>query len=196
MRVQPFLDETLAHYPALLSAELLVLITIFALGVIWKYCVRTFVAASDYWARRSISSRRKRIDSLERTLAKYEADFADQRLFIGRIVRNTLFAISYLIVGGLSLGIAVAFAIVNSALCELHPGCVEQSAAAIIWYSPWLSWELSAAHFSVVFVMVAIYAAVGSSVCMQTVLLEISPEKYRARFGDRIARLRDRIPTG
>jgi hypothetical protein len=38
---------------------------------------------SDYWASRSISSRRKRIDFLQNALAKYEADFSDIRLFTG-----------------------------------------------------------------------------------------------------------------
>jgi hypothetical protein len=194
MSAKSLIDETLTHYPPLLLAEILVLITIFGLGFIWRYCVRLFLSVSDYVARRSTSSRRKRIESLEGTLTKYEADFSDQRLFLGRIVSRAVSAIAYLILGSLSMGLAFVVAIVHFAQCDLHNNCVYNNAFTKIWNYSWTSWELSAAHVAVIFTFLGIYAAIFYFINAQTLLLEISPEKYRVRFGDRIARLRDRMP--
>jgi hypothetical protein len=41
---------------------------------------------SDHWARRSVAAAGKQILRLERALQEYEADFADSRLFLGRII--------------------------------------------------------------------------------------------------------------
>jgi hypothetical protein len=62
----------------LTRGDILIHILIFFGGAFVLWFLQKFWARfSDFWARRSMSSRRKRIDRLEVTLAKYEADFAD-----------------------------------------------------------------------------------------------------------------------
>jgi hypothetical protein len=58
----------------------------------------------------------------------------------------------------------------------------------------WLSWDTSADQTEVSFMIIAMVALYRFFISVQTLLLEISPEKYRTRFSGRIARLRDRIP--
>ena len=63
-----------------------------------------------------------------------------------------------------------------------------------IWNSSWLSWDMSADQIGFTFMIIAMATLYRFFMSVQTLLLEISPEKYRDRFSDRIARLRDRIP--
>jgi hypothetical protein len=149
---------------------------------------------SDYWARRSISSRRKRIDYLKNTLTKYETDFSDTRLFIGRIVSTTLWSVTFFNVATLCIGLAFIVSIISALRCDLHTDCVIQYTFMKIWNLSWLDWDISADKAGVLFMIVAMAALYRFFVSVQMLLLEISPDKYRARFSDRIARLRVGIP--
>jgi hypothetical protein len=149
---------------------------------------------SDYWARRSISSRIKRIDLLKNTLSKYDADFSDTRLSAGRIVSTALWSVIFFVTTTLCIGLASLVSLLSALRCDLHPDCVMQYVFVKIWNLSWLSWDISADQTAVIFIIVAMAALYRFFISAQTLLLEISPEKYRARFSDRIARLRDRIP--
>ena len=132
---------------------------------------------------------------LKKTLTTYEADFSDTRLFIGRIVGTTLWSVAYFGVTTLCIGLAFLFSIVSSLRCDLHPDCVLQYELMKIWnLSSWLSWDISVDQTGFLFIILAMAALYRFFIYVQKLFLEISPEKYRARFSGRIVRLRNRIP--
>jgi hypothetical protein len=55
---------------------------------------------------------------------------------------------------------------------------------------------MSADQASVVLMLFGMFTAFLFTLSLQTLVRELSPEKYRARVADRIARLRARITEG
>ena len=67
-------------------------LTLYVLG---RY---VFPWLSNVWARRSNAYRQARVEALAKTLAQYEADFADGRLFTARIVFHSMLAVVLMVV--------------------------------------------------------------------------------------------------
>jgi hypothetical protein len=61
---------------------------VYLFSLLYRYIARR---VTDYWARRSVATTRAKIARLEQRRAEYEADFADSRLFMARIIKNGLF---------------------------------------------------------------------------------------------------------
>jgi hypothetical protein len=153
-----------------------------------------YPSISDYWARRSISSSRKRISRLENALGKYEVDFADGRLFISRIINIVFSAISFLIASFFCVALAFMYVMLNDLRCVLQSDCVYSNMVQRIWETSWLHWELTAIDSTIVLMLLGLGCAFWFFVAARRLALEISPDKYRARLSDRIADLRARIP--
>jgi hypothetical protein len=153
-----------------------------------------YPSISDYWARRSISSSRQKISRLQNAVAKYEVDFSDSRLFIGRILTTALSAIAFLIASVFCIALAFMYVILNELRCELQNDCVYSNMMQRIWYESGLHWSLTAIDSTVTLTMLGIGSAFWFFVTTRRLGLEISPDKYRARLSERIAELRARIP--
>ena len=125
-----------------------------------------------------------RIGALESALLKYEADFSDTRLFMGRILSTTLSSLIFFSVASLGTGIAFLIAIVSAFGCGLRADCVNQYIFVKIWNVPWLNWDVSADHAEALMMLMAMGFLYRFFLSVQTLLLEISPEKYRARAFD------------
>jgi hypothetical protein len=63
-----------------------------------------------------------------------------------------------------------------------------------IWNASWLSWDVTPDTVEGLLFFLAMVALYLFFLSVQTLLLEISPEKYRTRLSGSIAGLRDRIP--
>jgi hypothetical protein len=152
----------------------------------------------DHWGRRSASSRRKSIDLLKNRLKQYEDDLADVRLFIGRVLQTFLIVMTWLSLSMLSIGLAFVYQIVGVLWCHLEHNCVYHNMAEVMidvfWNSSWTKWHSSALKVSLVFALLSIGTLFRFFAAVQSLLLETSPHKYRARLGYRIAQLRDRMP--
>jgi hypothetical protein len=138
----------------------------FALWLIGKF--RS--AFSDYWARRSTSSRRKRIASLEKTLVKYEADFADTRLFVGRLLNLTVAAIVSVVFSVLFIALPLLY---SNLVLRYHSGDIEL--------------------LEIICLLLVLIGFFIFSAATDALRLESDPEEYRARLCSRIDRLRELI---
>jgi hypothetical protein len=150
------------------------------LAILYKY---VFPSISDYWARRSLSTRRKRIHHLTVALDEYEADFVDTRLFIGRIIFKTVWTIITL---GFSLCLIIMstlYHVSGNLRCEFYHNCIN------LWLLDFNSLEV---RTSVFFWGLATLFQFVFFVTVATLRLEISPAKYRASLRERLARLGDR----
>jgi hypothetical protein len=176
------------------AIELLILFGgTFCLWLLRKWQIRF----SDYWARRSTSSRQERIVSLENALAKYEADFLESRTFIGRILVISVTAIFQFSISCLSVGLGIVLAVISTLNCDLHPDCVPQHIWIRLFHSSWRAWNLSIDQGSLLLMLVGVFSTSICILLFQELLLEIYPEKFRAKVADRISRLRARItPEG
>ena len=152
--------------------------------VLWLLQKCTSVIA-DYLSSRSMSSRLKQISSLESRLANYESDFSDSRIFIGRITTRAILTIVWFSSCTLCLGLAFLLKVAHQLLCEFRNDCIY----SFFWPSDFS--ELL--HPSLIFLMLAAVSLGAYFSHMGTLRLETSPEKFRARMNDRIARLRDGI---
>src|SRR3981081_28197 len=68
-----------------------------ALGAAWLF-FKFQPRISDYRSRRSVKSAQKRITRLETRLKSYEGDLSDPARYIGRMVINLFFALTWVIV--------------------------------------------------------------------------------------------------
>lgn len=140
-----------------------------------------FTRLSDYWARRSISATQQKIAQLQDTLAKYEIDFADTNLFIGRIIFRTITAFFFLI---LALSCLITNLYIHTEImfnCVIYHNCNNINIDQSRWGFPLI--------LTIGYLLVAVFFLV-----LFTIRLEIHPNEYRARLNKRIIRLQDRIP--
>jgi MFS family permease len=170
----------------LTSGDILIHILIFFGGAfaLW-FLQKSRSVITDYLSSRSVSSRLKRISSLESRLAKYESDFSDGRIFIGRIIITAVTAMVLCSLGMLVLGLAFLFRVAHQSLCNFRHDCVTLN----FW-----TWDFSQLLDTwTIFLLLAGVSLGAFFGAMGILLLETSPEKFRARMNDRIARLRDGI---
>jgi hypothetical protein len=154
-----------------------------ALVAAWLF-LKYFSTVSDYWAQRSTASVRKKTARLEALLAQYESDFSDSRTFMARIVLHATFT-TVLLLSFLTawVGILVINAVyVYTVECKTH-ACDEETLLGFSWYTRDFSFMV------LLFLWVFMFSAF-----LYFLMLQASPDKYRARFRQRIARLRSRLP--
>jgi hypothetical protein len=178
--------EDKAMTTTLTSGDILIHILIFFGGVFALWLLqKSRSVITDYLSSRSMSSRLKRISSLESRLANYESDFSDGRLFTGRIIFRAMFAIVWLSLGIVCLELSFLFRIAHQLLCEVRKDCVNTNF--------WASDFSQLLHPSSIFLLLATVPLGVFFGATEALRLETSPEKFRARMNDRIARLRDGI---
>jgi multisubunit Na+/H+ antiporter MnhB subunit len=146
---------------------------VFLLSLVYR---RAAPWVSDYWARRSVSAAKKQLPRLERLLAEYESDFADPKLFIARIIIKSVATLVLFIATTLFTVIAMGYYVISQIQCEGNYACTNPNLIS-----------------SVLILLITVLFEFLFFVVLSTLTLEASPEKYRARMGQRIARLRDRI---
>jgi multisubunit Na+/H+ antiporter MnhB subunit len=158
---------------------------VFLLSILYRRAVPWL---SDYWARRSVSAASKQISRLEKALAEYETDFADPRRFVGRIILKATAAIALLIATTLLTVIAIGYYVVAHVHCEINRSCAE-------YYGEFFLYDLNSRELraSVLILVIALLVEFLFFITLSALTLEASPEKYRARLGERIARLRRRM---
>jgi hypothetical protein len=154
-----------------------------ALAAAWVF-LKYYPTASDYWAQRSTASVRKKAARLEALLVKYESDFSDSRTFTARIVLHATFIIVSLL-GFLVawVGILVINAVyVYTVECKTNNACNEETLLGF-----------SGNHRDIVFMVLLFMWVFLFSLLFYMLMLQASPDKYRARFRERLARLRSRL---
>jgi hypothetical protein len=152
----------------------------FILSILYKY---VFPVVSDYRARRSLSTRRKRIHQLKVALEEYEADFADARLFITRIILKAVWTIIMLVLSIGAMITAILHSVSGNLRCEFYHNCIN------LWS---LNLNDPEVRMSLFFWIVAFLCQFLFFVSFGTLRREISPAKYRADLRERLARLGDR----
>ena len=153
-----------------------------ALAAAWVF-LKYYPRISDYWAHRSTASVRKKTARLEALLAKYESDFSDSRTFMARIVLHATFT-AVLLLGFLMawVGILVINAVyVYTVECKTH-ACNEETLLGFSGNPRDLSFMV------LLFIWVFMFSAL-----FYLLMLQASPDKYRARFRERIAGLRGQL---
>lgn len=144
---------------------------------------------SDHWARRSVAAARKQIPRLEQALQEYEADFADHRLFLGRIIFKAIVPMILLLSTVLLVILSMAYYVIARVDCAVSNLCAESFAS--IFKSEFYEYRSSVLILIIVLILEFLFF-----MSVATLRVEISPEKFRARLNKRIAGLRDRITEG
>jgi hypothetical protein len=168
---------------------------VFLLTILYRHAAPW---VSDYWARRSVAAAQRQIPRLERVLAAYEADFADYRLFTGRIIVKAIGPVILLLMVILLTIFGMSYYMLGQMYCEIHNNCVDvrtfsvMRAVTTVISNP----EFSQFGVAILLLLLALVFEFLFFVASGQLSLEISPEKYRARLSNRIARLRDRISEG
>jgi hypothetical protein len=156
-----------------------------ALIAAWLF-LKYFSTLSDYWARRSTVSVRKKVARLEHLLDKYESDFSDSRTFMARLtVRAALATVIIITTITCIVGLVVGNAVyVYTVECRVLNTCSAEQ------FHIFTSGDNRQFGFiGLVGVWFFVTFLLG-----RLLMLEASPNKYRARFRERIAGLRSRLP--
>jgi hypothetical protein len=152
---------------------------------------RAAPVVSDYWAGHSIRAARNQLARLNGSLADYEADFADHRLFFGRIIFSALSPLIFLLSCILVVVVAMSYYVAARIHCELHNSCLD-GYREIFSSAP----ELYEYRATALLLIIAIVFEMLFFWAMARLRLEMSPQKYRARLEGRISRIRGRLPEG
>jgi hypothetical protein len=127
----------------------------------------------DYWARQN------KIARLEQRFAQYQADFADSRLFIARMLRLTVMFLLPLLVALLLFQLYIENHFYKELICKIDANACK---------------PFSEANFNAfVFQVASFLAFFWAGLRARTLALELSPERYRSYQNNRIARLRARV---
>jgi hypothetical protein len=164
------------------------LIMIFGAAFLLSKLPRLLSVVGDYWASRRMSSRRRRAAWLEDRLSQYEADFSDIRVFIGRLVAMATFSIVTFCMGMWCIGISLLLLVKGDLLCNISHDCAPQS----FW--AWATDYSQALRSSSMLVLFGLVCLLSFFSVLNTLFLEVSPDRLRARMAARIARLRDGVP--
>jgi hypothetical protein len=170
--------DVLVEFLIALIAALIAGLVGFVFSVLYR---RAAPWVSDYLAaRRSASAARKQIPRLEVRLAMYEADFADPRLFLGRLIVRAAFAII--------LAVSVLLGQIMSLTFFVYANIASLSDQMSVYYS-----------LKYVAILILTVSGLSSFFCgaqMSSLVHELHPDLYRDRMRHRIALLRDRVVAG
>jgi hypothetical protein len=135
------------------------------------------------WARLSISYRRKRIEALTKALERYEADFADGRLFTARIVLRATYATLLGVFFVTLLLLSWVVSVPDATRCEFHGNCPELYGKIALSFHEWISLPFT----TLATLVLGFFFIAWSNLAVQ-----VTPEKCRNRLKERITSLQDR----
>jgi hypothetical protein len=159
---------------------------VFLLSIVYRYIAPR---ASDYWARRSISTAQTKIARLEQRLAKYEADFEDSRLFVARMIQNAVTTLFLAISFAGTILMSAIFHISASLRCEFYHNCPDPLNMPSFWEATYDD------RVSFILLFLAVIVEFLGILASDKFRYEIYPTKYRDNLGTRIAKLRKRLPA-
>jgi hypothetical protein len=151
-----------------------------------------YPSISDYRAHRSARAAERKIAELEKSLCRYETDFADVKLFVARIMRITT---STILTGVVAMSTMTTSLIVESSqslMCQIQPQQCEE-----IVYLPLVSslFAVSNKWFVhtglLILTVTTMYFAFSVG---RRFRFELSPAAYRVYMTNRINRLLARQP--
>jgi hypothetical protein len=170
----------------------------FFIAVLAELCVAWFLVRwvpkiSDFRARRSASATKKTIARLAATLEVYEADFADMRLFVGRIARSATTFLAAAMFSLIMFSTHLTISTSGQIYCSVTPDrcrTIAPQGSSVPFGT------LTAFDFVAMRSILLAITVVGLYVTLQQFgmfLLETHPNRYRSYITGRIDRLRARL---